>query len=396
MVAVDLPGFGLVFRASPTSPFSYACSSLFELVPNGDPPALAVRRDGSLLVGSADGLRSISARGCPITTDANALSRAPLVRLALQSSSAASMESQVGYAVVSGLQPGLWRTEDGGRSWISRAVFEGGSRTTALVMRDEHPEQLYMSVNEATGSTLYVSRDGGASLQAYTQASALTLLHAEGSAPGRLWAIARDAESTGNRGFAILRADDPEGPWRAVLRVNYFGGFVVDPRGVIWVGDEIGGIYRSEDGGESFTNLASEADVACLAYGGSALWACNPLTPSEPVLQVLADGQAALQGVVALADVDRMVECPEVDVARVCGGAWVEWQRDVLMRPVEDAAGPPDAGTPSASAARASAGCAVQREEERALHGVSAFGLTTLVLVWRHGRRKARRQRRSV
>ena len=253
-------------------------------------------------------------------------------------------------------------------------------------MRADSPEQVYLSVDGPLGTTLYASEDGGGSLEAFAQDATFTLLHAEGKASGRLWAMARDMQSVGNRGFAILRGDGPAGPWRYMLRVNYFGGFVVDPEGVIWVGDEIGGVYRSTDGGETFGNMEPEADVACIAYGGASLWACNPATPQEPVLQVLAGGVPPFAEVVALTDVDRLIECPGTDVAHVCAGAWVEWQRDVLMRPLEsiqipqaDAGASPSEPLPSAAMP---AGCALRPHATEAMSGKVALLGLLLFAMW--------------
>ncbi|MFT3923285.1 MAG: hypothetical protein QM778_12195 [Myxococcales bacterium] len=383
-IALDLPGFGLLLRARANQPFVYACSALLELVPNGDPPSLAFAADGSLLVGTQDGLLTVSPQGCPLESDDNELRHVPVRLLALQSV-AEGAGMQVGYALTGGEAPALWRSDDGGRHWTWRSELVGSSAFTALVMRSDRPDQLYLS----SADVVYASEDGGASLQTFSQEGALTLLHAEDGGSSRLWAIARDAQSLGNRGFAILRAEAATGPWLTMLRVNYFGGFAVDPQRTIWVGDEIGGVYRSLDGGETFSNLASEADVACLAPGGSALWTCNPGTPQEPVLQLLEDGASDLHGVVTLAEVDQLVSCPGLDVARTCAGAWAEWQRDVLMRPVESPTmvSASDAGESSELHPRGSSGgCAVGPHSSgcsAAMHGL----LIALALCARSSRR---------
>jgi hypothetical protein len=59
----------------------------------------------------------------------------------------------------------------------------------------------------------------------------------------------------GNCGGAILRADGISATWQTPLRVAYFGELVSDAAGTVWIGDEIGGLYRSEDG-NSWTRQA--------------------------------------------------------------------------------------------------------------------------------------------
>jgi photosystem II stability/assembly factor-like uncharacterized protein len=340
-VALSLPGFGILFRAHEGQPFSYLCDALMAQKPSELAPDLAFLADGSLLVASADGVRIVSPDGCPRADAVSELATASVVALAVQRGAAETV-----YAVASGSAAGVWRSADGGKHWQKRAALAESQLASALVVSKSDPERIYLSLRGSPGAMLLASTDGGASFSAFTQEPTLSLLSADGPAPYPLWAIARDALTVGNRGSAIMRAAAPSGPWQTVLRVNYFGGFVVDERGVIWVGDEIGGVYRSDDGGESFDNLQADADVACLASAADGLWACTPGTLQEPALQRFALAQPR-SDVVTFAAVDRLVSCPELDVASTCSAAWLEWQRDVRLLPVENR----DAGVPAPSEA---------------------------------------------
>jgi hypothetical protein len=343
--ALDLPGFGMLFRSRPEAPFAYLCDALLGVRSTDLPPAMAFLADGSLLLGSMDGMRIVTAAGCPLAKDVSELGMASVFALSVQPVQTGSAPTQTAYAVVGGDRAGLWRSSDGGRHWEPRASLGVAEWTNAVVVRPDNPEQVYLSVANPLLSSVFASSDGGATLTQFPQELALRLLHAEGGGSGRLWATARDAQTVGNRGLPILRADGPGGPWHTTLRVNYFGGFVVDPHGVIWVGDEIGGLYRSDDGGDTFVNLEAATDVACLAYAGEGLWACTPGTASEPALQTLVGAESPFVEVVAFDEVEQLVTCPELDVDRACAPAWAEWQRDVLMRPAPSQ----DAGTPSAA-----------------------------------------------
>jgi hypothetical protein len=347
--ALSLPGFGLLFRPTPKQPFVYLCDALLGARPSDLPPAMAFVADGKLLVGGLNGLRIVQENGCPLPVETSELGAVSVVALAVQPQPPdASSAMQTAYAVVGGDRAGLWRSSDGGRKWASRAPFGLAELTNAIVVNAEDPEQVYLSVSSALVSALFASNDGGATLISYPQEFGLTLLHAEPA--GRLWAIARDAQTVGNRGFAVLVADGPAGPWSIKLRVNYFGGFVVDAQGVIWVGDEIGGLYRSDDGGETFGNLETGTDVACLACAGDALWACSPGLPSAPALLTLVAPQAPFVEVMAFDDVAELVSCDGLGVESLCAAAWYEWQRDVLMLPAVDA-GQADAGLEQGDAA---------------------------------------------
>ncbi|MDB4989332.1 MAG: hypothetical protein JWN04_4510, partial [Myxococcaceae bacterium] len=152
-----------------------------------------------------------------------------------------------------------------------------------------------------------------------------------------------------NRGFDLLHADSLQGPWLPVLRINYFGGFTSAPDGTLWIGDEGGGVYRSQDHGDTFDNVAPKQAVSCLSYAGDALWACTPGTPTQPALTRLVPPSTSFDEVVALADVDHLVQCEAaVDVPQRCAAAWIEWRRDIRMENLSgsDAGALADAATP--------------------------------------------------
>jgi hypothetical protein len=163
----------------------------------------------------------------------------------------------------------------------------------------------------------------------------------------RFWAVGRSPTGTGNRGFELVHAATPAGPWTSGFEVNFFGGFAREPSGTIWMGDEGGGVYRSVDGAVTFTDVSPSTAVACLTYAHGALWGCRPGTPEQPALGRWNDARGAFDDVVTLADITRLVQCdPPTEVETLCAAAWVEWQRDVLMIP------PPKPALADAGAAR--------------------------------------------
>lgn len=426
-IAVALPGFGLLVRPEPSAPFSYVCDALLETPPSDLVTPVAFTDEGSLLVGTAAGLRLLGSDGCPRSESVSDLRDAPVFALAVSKSRPA-----VAYAATAGAKAGLWRSDDSGHHWSLRSPLAGAQLVTALRIHPDDPELVYMSQGVASGrSTLRVSSDGGATFTNYEQEGALTLLHVEAGTPTRLWVSGRDAQSVGNRGFAISRADAPSGPWLSKLRVNYFGGFVLDDRGTVTVGDESGGLFRSLDRGETFREVSMTAAVSCLAHADDATWACNIDTMAEPALLRLADAADLPSSVVRFADVTQLVSCaPEIAVERRCAQAWLEWQRDVLLREVagKDAGGPvavdagatsslPDASIDAAAQPPADAGhvdaadtktvapgrdgCSVSPQSAHAQGASSApalwLALCSLTLVVRaHGQRRARLSREPL
>lgn len=339
-----LPGFGLLVRTAGEQPFTYVCDALLEQLPSDTASLLAYRDDGSLLVGTPSGMRTVAVDACPIasaTLPQSPLMAAPIKGLVVTHAGAEKKETV--FAVAGGQNPGLWRSDDGGRIWTLQSALERADSVTALRVSPTSAETLYVTRTEDGGaSSLLVSSDAGLTFQTFASDRALTLLHIADT--GRLWAVAPAQQQVGIRGFELMRADAAAGPWTVAQRINYFGGFTSDPNGELWLGDEGGGLYRSADAGEHFEQVDMMHPFACLTYAQSKLWACTPGTTTEPTLMTRNAASAALESVVAFAGVTSLVSCADLDVSTRCASAWLEWRRDVLMEPVPIAT-PPSAGT---------------------------------------------------
>src|ERR1700741_2317985 len=62
-VAVSLPGFGMLYRASADQPFFYVCDALLGIPPSDFVPPMAFLTDGSLLTASKGGVRLVAPNG---------------------------------------------------------------------------------------------------------------------------------------------------------------------------------------------------------------------------------------------------------------------------------------------------------------------------------------------
>ena len=410
-VAIALPGFGIAMRSAAGEPFSYVCDALLGVAPSEAAPALSFAADGALLVGSASGLRSVGANGCPRADFGGELQRQPLARLAVH-----PRDPSVVYAVTNATLPRLFRSSDGGATWEQRASLVAINPITALVLDPSAPDTVYVSQSTpGGGALLHASTDGGATVAAITQKPGLTLLDVEpageDAGAARFWAVGRSATAMGIQGFSLFGAASPSGPWTPVHDVRFFGGFARDPGGALWLGDEAGGVFRSTDGGGSFTNVSATTAVSCLDFSQGALWGCTPGLAEQTTLVTWNDAREAFDGVVALASVERMPDCaPATDVATQCAAAWLEWRRDILLLPPapvdagsrpngtggnpaipppSDAGEPtnpqsPDASSP-AGAPVSSSGCAIRRQRFPC-SSVVVLVLAALCLVSRRSR----------
>jgi hypothetical protein len=328
-IALRMPGFGWVLGhvgtdGEPAS-FAYACDALVGAGPLDEELPMAFRGDGVLLVGTHDGVRMLSPSGCPLS--ARALEGRQVSQLVAQ-----PMDADRLYAVAASVDgaPHLWRSDNGGDDWMQGAELPW-LPVTSLVPDADEPDLLFVSQRmPGGGSRLTVSHDSGSTLESFEHGRELTLVHAQ-SAARRLWAFAPLPDQP--VGVSILRSASPGGPFEERWQVNFFGGLAVDSQDplVVWLGDESGGLFRSDDGGEHFEDLETELPTACLGERSGTLWACIPGLPEQVALARRSGGVDTHTDVLALSDVQRMVECgPEVDVPRLCGAAWAEWQRDVL------------------------------------------------------------------
>jgi hypothetical protein len=343
--AVSLPGFGIAVRRDGDASFAYACDALLGIVSSDVTPPMVFTEFGgheTLLIGTDSGLRSVTADACPSDAFGGLLRQQPVLALAVLARS-----PNVVYAVTQRGSVRIARSDDGGLTWEMRATLPTAGPISGLVLDDADENAVYVSAAAPTSSTVFVSTDAGVSFSAVQQDAARALLALQGPSESfdgrRFWAVGRVPATASNRGFELTHAAAPEGPWTPVLTLNFFGGFAVQPDGVLWAGDEGGGVYRSPGGDATFDDVSKGTAVANLAYAQGALFGCTPGTSTQRAVARWSDAHSAFDDVVALVDVTHMVDCAPLDVARTCAAAWVEWQRDVLLLPQHVA----DAGAPS-------------------------------------------------
>ncbi len=171
-------------------------------------------------------------------------------------------------------QRGVFRTEDGGRTW-SRVLYRDADTGAVSIAGDtafpdvlyaslwqvrRHPWLDYFQPTVGPGSGIYKSTDAGRTWSPVGAAglpaipvSRIELGVAPGTSARRVWALIH-SESAGG----LYRSDDGGAVWARInpdpgLASDYMGQVVPDPRNpdVVWtVGRSL---HRSEDGGKTFT-----------------------------------------------------------------------------------------------------------------------------------------------
>jgi photosystem II stability/assembly factor-like uncharacterized protein len=158
---------------------------------------------------------------------------------------------------------GVWHSPDGGRSWTRhRAPFPLNSRVQALVVHPEAPRTLYAGSD--TG--VFVSRTAGATWER---------VGAAGDLP-TIWSLCIDPVDprilfAGTRPAGVYRSRDGGRSWTRLgidlarecsIGTPFVTSVMVDPDDhlTVWAGVEIDGVFQSADGGESWTHLDGGLD----------------------------------------------------------------------------------------------------------------------------------------
>lgn len=225
---------------------------------------------------------------------------------------------------------GVWKTSDGGESWsnISDGWVHTGS-VGAVAVAPSDPNVVYVGMGEACvrgvttshGDGVYRSTDGG---RTWTHLGLPSTRHISDiqihpDDPDVVYVGAQGSPWTSNPERGVYRSNDGGETWEHVLHVNEDSGvnnLVMDPtnprilfaamwqhRREPWHGYELNsggpgtGLYRSTDGGDSWTRLggglpepASKFGVAVSAADGQRIYALARAAPEESGLYRSNDG----------------------------------------------------------------------------------------------------------
>jgi photosystem II stability/assembly factor-like uncharacterized protein len=194
---------------------------------------------------------------------------------------------------------GVYRTEDGGRTWNRVLSADASTGASDLVIDPKNPDKLFASLwqfrrqpwtfhSGGPGSGLYVSHDGGRTWQRRTEDDGLPKgdlgrigLAVSRSNPETVYAMVEARKS------ALLRSDDGGRSWKTVNdrydvnpRPFYFGDIRVDP---VWPNRVYTMDYDvrvSEDGGRTFATLV---DGFVIHGDFHAMW----IDPRNPDLMIV-------------------------------------------------------------------------------------------------------------
>jgi photosystem II stability/assembly factor-like uncharacterized protein len=200
---------------------------------------------------------------------------------------------------------GLFRTTDGGESWepITDGKVPLGS-TGSVAVADSDPKVIYLGTgsddvrsNVSTGRGVYKTTDGGDtwSFAGLHDAGQIGAVRIHPTDPNTVWVAAQGDAFKDNPDRGVFKTTDGGKTWRKVLFVSdTVGAMDVElqpgnPSVVFaWMshlqrhpwtiisGGEVGGFYKSTDGGEHFTKITGGLPTGLIGKGNIAVTAANP------------------------------------------------------------------------------------------------------------------------
>jgi photosystem II stability/assembly factor-like uncharacterized protein len=204
---------------------------------------------------------------------------------------------------------GLWKTTDGGTSWAS--VTDGqlsSSSVGAVAVSPSNPDVIYLGMGETElrgnvmqGDGVYRSDDGGRTWahRGLGDSQAIARIRIDPTDPNLVYVAALGHPFAPNEERGIFRSRDGGRTWSRVLFRSPKAGavdLVIDPSNPrvlyatlwevyrrpwqLWSGGEGSGLYKSTDGGDSWTELTRNPGLPGGVFGKMTV-AVSPADPNR-------------------------------------------------------------------------------------------------------------------
>jgi hypothetical protein len=336
--------FGVIASTDGGQRWRWLCEQAMGFSGSWDPP-IAIAPKQELVVGLTDGLAT-TADACTIHTTLPG---------ELVSDLSVTTTGELMLALSTPGKPATVRVRNAAGRLSPAGPGLPGIYIDTLDAAPSRPARVYATgvrVGASPEPHLFVSNDRGATLRE---------LHPKLEAQGRLFLSAIDPRdpdhifirALGESGSDLIVSRDGGASFRVALHLDgAMQGFAMSPDGQrVWVGstDPQQGIYRSRDGGETFTQGARLV-VYCLAYAANTLYACSEaFRPGGFAVGISHDDGATVAPLARFSDVDGPARCDAGAGAQCDGEPWAQMHATLAAvsapAPEVDAPPPqPDAG----------------------------------------------------
>jgi MYXO-CTERM domain-containing protein len=301
--------FGLLVTRDHGGEWRWICESVLELREFED-PSVVVPADGSLVAGMFAGLMRGTNGGCEWSFPDMQLQDTVVIDTLLDPSNPAAL-----WAVTSsGIGPnGVFRSSDHGVSWMPIGPRFDGILFETIEVAPSDSMRIYLSGSAAGLDTpepvLYRSIDGGGGFEPFPVVAELDggnvyLSAVDPLDPDRVY-----ARVDGERLDRLLVSDDGGESWIETLAMPQMFGFARSPDGsTLWTSGPTG-LWRSEDRGARFEQVAM-LNGGCLASREGELWICADNITDGFALGVSRDDGETIEPVLRFAEIERVIACP--------------------------------------------------------------------------------------
>ena len=378
---------GLILRAAPGAPPRLLCNDAYSASLSEVAPMVAVP-DGLVVGTYYGGILRIASDGCSVEPAQAALAG----RHVLDLSSASNGSTLWALLAPSIERRGsvLW-SDDAGRTWEEAGEIDAFG--SALRAAPSDPRRLYVTAQVETEDgeglhQLLVSNDAGTEFSPYEVALLDTEVRAY---------VLSVHPSDADRVFLRTLAGNPSDPERLLASEDGGETFsevasAVGPlvlafdTNALWLGGK-DGVWRSDDAGGSFRSVPqTPTHIGCLSAAGGSLLACGHQDLQFGVFEMAADG-GKFRSALRFNEVTDQVSCADdaavVTLCRANFGDWLEEQGSSTM----GAAGARGSEGPASTATPEPSGCSIRSPQGDASTATLLLALS--LLARRAGRRRA-------
>lgn len=350
------------------SSFTWTCAHAVDFDRTIEDPRIAVLGSGRVLAGTFGGLSRSDPSGCTY-----ALVTDPLVHQLLVIDVANDpFDAHAAWVATSpGNRPNtILHTTDEGATFELRGTFDTGVLLERVLPSPTDPLRVYASgvalatASEPRHAYVWRSMDGARTFTA-TEIALVDVMRTDygernvhvdvvdPTNPDVVFAhtVRRTTDMMDER---LFRSEDGGQTFTMVASMPEITGVAISEDGThVWAGSWYGGFVRSDDNGRTFTTLDPTLRVRCLAYRPSELWICTDDVTGPFALGRSIDLGATIQPLWTFQDSVNDVGCAAcTQVGDVCPAYWPDVEFDLGLTTATDAL-PPD---PDASAASCSDG----------------------------------------
>jgi MYXO-CTERM domain-containing protein len=341
--------FGLLVTHDDGETWRYVCLEALGARATEDPKVL-LASDGAIVAAVFDGLSLGTDDGCAWVFPTPALTETVVIDAVRGSDTASSF-----FALTSNGSGdnGLYRSADDGRSFTATNAAIDPILFETVRVAPSDPMRIYLSgayppsATEPRRPFIYRSLDGGATFESFaftdfgTGDRNVYLLGVDPRDPARLLAHVR-SDATDR----VLESTDGGETFSPLLEVNDVDAFAwSDDGNTVYVGGRIEtGLYRSDDGGETFANVRSDVSIGCASLRGTELFVCAENYDDGFAIGKSTDMGATFETILAFSEITGPVECTAGSTTpMVCATAFADLVRDLGLD-IDAGVPPSDAG----------------------------------------------------